>query len=718
MSHGAPPRVVAGVVTWNAAGDIDACLEALAAQTWPGLEVVVADNASSDDTWARLEHSVVARRHRFDRNTGYAAAHNRLIRETSSAYYLALNPDVVLGPAFVATAVAALEAHASAGAAAGKLLRLEPTGIVDSTGIVMTPSMRHLDRGAGEPDRGQYDEPAEVFGVTGAAAFYRRTMLDDVAVDGEVFDEAFFAYREDADLAWRARLLGWRTCYVPAAVAWHRRRVTPERRASLPPEVNRWSVRNRFLLRLKNQTVGHALRFALPALWRDVQVAGYVLLRERTSLGAFGDVVRLLPRARRWRRAIMARRRATGREMAWWFTHPARPWQVHTPAEAESHTPAEAGSCNRAGTRRLRLAILGTRGIPASYGGFETFAEELGVRLAARGHDVTVYGRTHYVDPGMTSHRGVRLVVLPTVRHKYLDTLVHTARSVVHASPGRYDVLLVCNAANALVCAWPRLRGLPVALNVDGLEWKRQKWNALGRAWYLLSERAATWVASAIVTDAEVIRAYYRERYGAASTFIPYGCRVGRDAGRATLDRFGLEPDEYVLYVSRLEPENNALAVVEGYERTTLGRRLVVVGDAPYADAYKATLVARAGPRVVFTGAVYGEGYRELQAHAYLYVQATEVGGTHPALVEAMGFGNAVVANDVPEHREVLGEAAAWFEAADPDTLAAVLTELDADPARVERLRRLARSRAEARYSWDAVTEAYEALLTSLVRRQ
>jgi glycosyltransferase involved in cell wall biosynthesis len=300
------------------------------------------------------------------------------------------------------------------------------------------------------------------------------------------------------------------------------------------------------------------------------------------------------------------------------------------------------------------------------------------------------------------------------VKHKYLDTLVHTARSVVHASPQRFDVLLVCNAANAVFCTWPRLRGIPVALNVDGLEWKRQKWNALGRAWYLLSERWATWVASAIVTDAEVIKAYYEDRYGAASTFIPYGCQVRREKGRATLDRLGLEPDDYVLYVSRLEPENNALAVIEGYERTALRRRLVVVGDAPYADAYKAALTARAGPRVLFTGAVYGEGYRELQSHAYLYVQATEVGGTHPALVEAMGFGNAVVVNDVAEHREVVGEAGAYFRVSDPDSLSSVLTALDGDPARVAELRARAEARAAERFSWDAVTTQYEQLLTRL----
>jgi GT2 family glycosyltransferase len=227
---------------------------------------------------------------------------------------------VTLGPEYVARLVGALEADAGAGSATGKLLRRDPAGVIDSTGIVMLPSIRHLDRGAGEPDRGQFDCDEQVFGASAAAALYRRAMLDDVRVEGEWFDESFFAYREDADLAWRAQLLGWTCRYVAAATATHVRRVTPERRSTLPAQVNRWSVRNRFLLRLKNQTLRHACRFALPALARDAQVVGFVLLREWSSLPAFADVVRLLPSTLRKRRVIMARRRCPEATVAQWFT--------------------------------------------------------------------------------------------------------------------------------------------------------------------------------------------------------------------------------------------------------------------------------------------------------------------------------------------------------------------------------------------------------------
>ena len=216
------------------------------------------------------------------------------------------------------------------------------------------------------------------------------------------------------------------------------------------------------------------------------------------------------------------------------------------------------------------------------------------------------------------------------------------------------------------------------------------------------------------MTDAEVIEAYYRTRYHAPSTFIPYGCTVGRTAGRGILDRLALEPDRYFLYVSRLEPENNALAVIQAYERTKLEHKLVVVGHAPYAGEYIRSLHESAGPRVLFTGGVYGEGYRELQCHARAYVHATEVGGTHPALVESMGFGNCVAVNDVPENREVLGDAGLFFDASRPDTLVQVLERTAVDDDLVATCRRRALERARERYSWDRVTDQYESLFNDL----
>jgi GT2 family glycosyltransferase len=317
---GTPDLVSVGIVTWNSAGDIARCLEAVRGQHHRPIELLVGDNGSADDTRRLLEQLTSSgERHDFGSNLGFAAAHNRLIAQSRGEYYLCLNPDAVLDPDYISTLVAALAGKPPAGAATGKLLRRDDPRIIDSTGIVMLPSQRHLDRGAGQPDDGRFDDVAEVFGASGAAALYRRAMLEDTRILGEYFDEDFFAYREDADLAWRAQLLGWGCLYVPAARALHGRVVTPERRRHLPADVNRYSVRNRFLLRFKNQPAAHAFRFFVPSLVRDVQVVAYVLLRERTSRPALLDALRLLPRMLRKRRAIMARRVMSSSALAGWF---------------------------------------------------------------------------------------------------------------------------------------------------------------------------------------------------------------------------------------------------------------------------------------------------------------------------------------------------------------------------------------------------------------
>ncbi|MGH9932200.1 MAG: DUF1972 domain-containing protein, partial [Pyrinomonadaceae bacterium] len=260
----------------------------------------------------------------------------------------------------------------------------------------------------------------------------------------------------------------------------------------------------------------------------------------------------------------------------------------------------------------MRIAILGTRGIPASYGGFETFAEHLSTRLVARGHEVTVYGRAHYVSPRQLEYHGVRLKVLPTIRHKYFDTVVHCFLSAIHAVSARFDAALICNAANAPFAPILRLTGTPIALNVDGLEHKRKKWGWLGRSYYLAAERLATILPNVMVTDARVIQDYYLARYNAPSEMIAYGSEVERRPDRAAVRRWRAEPNRYVLYVSRLEPENNAHLVIEAFKRVRTAYRLLIVGDAPYAHDYITNLKerARGDKRIVFTGFVFGQDYR------------------------------------------------------------------------------------------------------------
>jgi glycosyltransferase involved in cell wall biosynthesis len=359
----------------------------------------------------------------------------------------------------------------------------------------------------------------------------------------------------------------------------------------------------------------------------------------------------------------------------------------------------------------MRIAILGTRGIPASYGGFETFAEELSTRLARRGHEVTVYCRSPHPEPVW---RGVRLRYIPPVRHKYLETVAHTFLSTLDLMRRPPQVALYCNGANALFTPLARRAGARVALNVDGLERKRRKWNALARLWYHVSEGLATFCPDVIVTDAREIQRYYLENYGARSVFIPYGAETGKTATRAALDELRLAPDGYFLYVTRFEPENNPLMVRRAFERVQTGLRLVLVGDAPYAQQYIRQVKDTRDGRILFPGAIYGQGYRELQSHCYAYIHATEVGGTHPALIEAMGRGALVLYLRTPENEEVAGGVGLPFT--DEDSLAARMREaLSMPEAERRRLGEAAMRRVEQRYSWEAVTDSYERLFERML---
>lgn len=361
----------------------------------------------------------------------------------------------------------------------------------------------------------------------------------------------------------------------------------------------------------------------------------------------------------------------------------------------------------------MRIAILGTRGVPANYGGFETFAEQLGKRLVQRGHDVTVYGRSRYVPRGMREYLGMRVVRLPAPRAKYFETVIHTPFAAIHALTQRYDIVYVCNSANVPAVILLRIFGRRVVLNVDGLEWKRRKWSAIGRAYYRLCAWTAARLPVHVVTDSPVIQAYYQSAYRRRTDYFAYGTALERIPDDGTLARLGLEADRYVLYVSRLEPENNAHVVIRAYAGVRTDLPLAIVGSAPYSSDYVSSLHAAADSRVRFLGGVYGHGYDVLRSHARAFVQATEVGGTHPALVEAMGFANAIVANDVPEHRETLSDAGLYYRG--PAELAAQLQSVLDHPALAKDLSRRAHERAGSLYSWDRIVDAYEAWFTTIV---
>jgi glycosyltransferase involved in cell wall biosynthesis len=364
----------------------------------------------------------------------------------------------------------------------------------------------------------------------------------------------------------------------------------------------------------------------------------------------------------------------------------------------------------------MRIAMLGTRGVPASYSGFETCVEQLGRRLVERGHDVTVYCRSHHIQYAEPTYRGMRLVRLPTIQNKYLDTIVHTFLSTAHALGQEYDVAMMFIVGNSLVSWIPRLGGQKVALNVDGLDWRREKWNRLAKAYIRWSEKLATVFPHAVVTDSRVVQRYYRERHDADTTYIAYGADVTPRPPGEVVERFGLRPREYVLFVGRLVPENCAHHLVEAFEGLCTDHKCVIVGDAAYADDYIAHLKAMAGPRVVFTGYVFGEGYEELSSNASIFVETSGVGGTHPALLEAMAFGSCVIAHDTEENLETIGQAGLSYAGQEgAPALRRVLQDLLDHPETIESYRQKAKERVARCYDWERVTDAYEALFERLL---
>lgn len=365
----------------------------------------------------------------------------------------------------------------------------------------------------------------------------------------------------------------------------------------------------------------------------------------------------------------------------------------------------------------MRIALLGTRGIPASYSGFETCVEQLGQRLIERGHQVTVYCRSHHIKYTDPYYKGMRLIKHATIANKYLDTLVHSFISSLHALTQCYDVALYFIAGNSPVTWIPRLVGTKTILNVDGLDWKREKWPVLAKKYIQFAEFLATKLPTVYITDSKVVQDYYQDRFHSKPPYIPYGSEVDMLPAGETLTQFGLEPRRYLLFVGRLVPENCAHHLVEAFRNLDTDLKCVIVGDAAYADEYITALKlsAQNDPRIIFTGYVFGKGYQELGSNAYMFVETSGVGGTHPALVEAMAFGNCVITHNTPENLETIGEAGLAYDGKQgAESLRAVLDTLLRNPEQVEAYRQQAQYRARTVYSWEKVTDAYERLCHQL----
>jgi len=362
----------------------------------------------------------------------------------------------------------------------------------------------------------------------------------------------------------------------------------------------------------------------------------------------------------------------------------------------------------------LSIAMVGTRGVPARYGGLETAIEEVGSRLAERGHRVVVYCRPTDADGAgdrPAEYRGMELVHKGALRRRSLETLSHTGLSVAHLLRHRTDAALVFNAANSPYLPLIRAARIPVATHVDGLEWKRDKWKGTGRRYYRLAESAAVRWSDGLIADAQGIADYYRDEFHADTRLIAYGApRVADESD--LLEGLGLQPQGYHLLVARFEPENHVHTIVDGYRRSGATLPLIVVGSAPYADAYTAQVHALADDRVRFLGGVWDQRLLDqLYANAFSYLHGHSVGGTNPSLLRAIGAGAPTLAYDVVFNREVLGAAGGYFTT--EGDAARVIETAEADPAGHPGRREATRQRAAA-YDWDDVADKYEALCRDL----
>ena len=363
----------------------------------------------------------------------------------------------------------------------------------------------------------------------------------------------------------------------------------------------------------------------------------------------------------------------------------------------------------------MRIAMMGTRGVPAAYGGFETAIEEIGTRLAARGHEVLVYCRGSQAKPDR-EYRGMQLVHLPALKSKSLETLSHTGFSTLHLLTHRKpDALFVFNAANAPFLPFLRWGRAPIAVHVDGLEWLRGKWGPNGKRYYRWAEQSSVKRADALIADAAGIADYYRHEFDVDTRLIAYGATIIAEPAADRLPEMDVERHEYHVVVARFEPENHVLEIVEGYAASDAKRPLVVVGKAPYAAEYTDRIAAAAAsdPRIRMVGGVYDqELLDQLYANALSYLHGHSVGGTNPSLLRAMGAGTLTLAWDVGFNREVLGSAGRFFT--DSESLARELAAVEASPAEAVAIGATLRDRAREHYDWDRVTDEYERLAEEL----
>lgn len=365
--------------------------------------------------------------------------------------------------------------------------------------------------------------------------------------------------------------------------------------------------------------------------------------------------------------------------------------------------------------RRLRIALFGARGVPHTYGGAEAFYREMAPRLVERGHEVIVYNRRSLFKEKPSHYKGVRLIYLPSIETKNFGTLSHTLFCVLDVLFRNVDVMLCVNVGNAAHLIVPRIFRKHVACNVDGLDWKRDKWGALAKRYFYWNARIVGKICpKGIITDAYEMHRIYMEDFNTPSACIAYGANIETSTDPDIVREYGLVPGEYYLIASRMVPENNADLIVNAFNRIRSNKVLAVAGNANYRSSFLDELKRQAGPRVRFLGHVgNAEHVKELHCNCYAYIHGHMMGGTNPALVKALGYGNMVLALNTLFNEEVVQDSGVLFDM-NVDDLAAKLQYIEDRPELAAEYRRRAPDRIREAYTWDHITDQYEEFFLQL----
>lgn len=436
---------------------------------------------------------------------------------------------------------------------------------------------------------------------------------------------------------------------------------------------------------------------------------------------AVGDAFALLAGEREFAPGWMQRLGVTWAYRLW--QEPRRLWRrytrfntlflYYTMRDALLGTPQERTS----GVQLPSIAFLGSRGVPARYSGFEVVVQELGKRLAARGHEVTVYNRLPHFGPPQPVWEGMNIIALPTIPTKSLDTIVHTTLSMIHAVWRRYDIIYLCGVGNAILGRLARARGMRVIINVDGADFRRKKWRGFARFWLRKSERWAIDSADCVIADNTTIADRYQRNYGIRPEYLAYGLTVRDEPVECgELARWNLRPGGYFLYVSRLTPENEAELLLRAYRELRDPLPLVIVGSDPYERSYQRLLESLVTDRVIFTGLRFADAYVELSQNALAFVMPATIEATRLVLLDQLGMGKAIIYNDCAATREVIGDAGIPFGPESPiQSLAAKLEWAMRNPEECEAVGTRARERAEL-FRWETVLARYEGIFDRILQ--